>query len=73
MAQNMTGKPMNNADSIWATIGKNLPPIVGNWWLWLANHELAWWVSLGTLLYIASQLFWGWMKYFRGGYADDEL
>lgn len=74
MAQNVTGKPMNSTDSIWATIGKNIPPIAGNWWLWLSNHELAWWVSLFTMVYIASQLFWGWVKYFkRGGVSDEQL
>jgi hypothetical protein len=73
MAQNMTGKPMNNTNSTWATIGKNLPPIMGNWWLWLANHELAWWVSLFTVIYIISQLFWGWSKYLRKGDANVEF
>lgn len=73
MAQNVTGKPMNSTDSIWATIGKNLLPIAGNWWLWLVNHELAWWVSLVTIVYVASQLFWGWAKYFGKGRADVEL
>ena len=71
MAQNTVGKSMN--DTVWATIGKNLPPIVGNWWLWLENRELAWWVSMLTILYIISQLFWGWSKYLRRGNADVEL
>lgn len=42
------------------------PAVLGDLWLWLTNHELAWFVSALTIVYILSQLFWGWMKYLRG-------
>lgn len=42
------------------------PAVIGDIWLWITNHELAWFVSLLTILYICSQLFWGWSKFWRG-------
>ncbi|GEM_PF-5810032 len=41
------------------------PAVLGDVWLWITNHELAWFVSLLTIIYILSQLFWGWAKYLR--------
>lgn len=41
------------------------PAVIGDVWLWITNHELAWFASALTILYILSQLFWGWSKYFR--------
>jgi hypothetical protein len=41
------------------------PAIVGDIWLWLANHELAWFVSALTIVWILSQLYWGWRKFLK--------
>lgn len=46
---------------------KSAPPILADLWLWLSNHELTWFVSGLTILYIVSQLIWGWTKYFKRG------
>lgn len=43
------------------------PAVVVDVWLWITNHELTWFVSALTILYILSQLFWGWAKYLRRG------
>lgn len=45
--------------------GQTVPAIACDIWLWLANHELAWFVSLLTIIYICSQLWWGWRKYLK--------
>ena len=44
---------------------QTVPAVFGDVWLWITNHELAWFVSLLTIVYILSQLFWGWAKYLR--------
>lgn len=41
------------------------PAIISDVWLWLMNHELAWFVSALTIVWIISQLYWGWRKYLK--------
>jgi hypothetical protein len=37
-----------------------------SWWLWLTDQNAAHVVTVLTVALIASQLFWGWRKFFRG-------
>ncbi|NPT50715.1 hypothetical protein GNZ10_13505 [Ralstonia sp. 3N] len=41
------------------------PVVISDVWLWLINHELAWFVSALTIVWILSQLYWGWRKYLK--------
>lgn len=45
---------------------QTVPAVLGDAWLWITNHELAWFVSALTIVYILSQLYWGWVKFIRG-------
>jgi hypothetical protein len=39
------------------------PPIASTLWLWVVNHDAAWWVSMFTVAYLVSQLVWGWARF----------
>ncbi|GAB2885942.1 hypothetical protein GCM10027093_21260 [Paraburkholderia jirisanensis] len=39
--------------------------IASSWWLWLTDPSLAHFVTILTAILIASQLFWGWRRFFR--------
>ncbi len=54
-----------NGEAAWAVI-KTSPAVLSTLWLWLSNHDGAWWVSKLTVLYIVSQLIWGWSKFLKG-------
>ncbi|MEK6357500.1 MAG: hypothetical protein V4796_32425 [Burkholderia cenocepacia] len=45
---------------------QSAPPITSSIVLWFFNHDAAWWVSVLTAVYVISQLFWGWRKFFKG-------
>ncbi|WP_260430076.1 hypothetical protein [Burkholderia cenocepacia] len=49
-----------------ASAATTAPAVVSDVWLWLQNHDAAWWVSILTVIWILSQLYWGWAKFFRG-------
>lgn len=51
-----------NGEMAWGVI-KTMPGLVSTMWLWLSNHDGAWWVSVLTVVYIVSQLIWGWSKF----------
>ncbi|MDN7558233.1 hypothetical protein [Burkholderia orbicola] len=41
--------------------------ITNSVWLWLTADPAAHTITILTVLLIASQLFWGWRKFFKGG------
>jgi hypothetical protein len=52
-----------------ATAASGSASIVGtlsSWWLWLTDQNAAHVVTTLTVALIASQLFWGWRRFFRG-------
>ena len=42
---------------------------LNSWWLWVKADPSAHLVTMLTLALIASQLYWGWRKFFRGEQA----
>ena len=45
-------------DDIAASVVKAAPMLGGNFWLWLQNHDINWWVALLTAGYIVLQGFY---------------
>jgi hypothetical protein len=41
-----------------ASAVKATPPVGANVWLWLAGHDINWWVALLTIGYIVLQAFY---------------
>ncbi|RQV20675.1 MULTISPECIES: hypothetical protein [Burkholderia] len=37
---------------------KAAPAVGGNFWLWLTNHDINWWVAVATIAYIGLQAFY---------------
>lgn len=52
-----------------ATVASGVTSITGaasSWWLWLTDQTAAHIVTTLTVMLIASQLIWGWRKFFKG-------
>jgi hypothetical protein len=41
-----------------SSAAKAAPPIGVNFWLWLAGHDINWYVAAATLVYIGLQAFY---------------
>ena len=42
-----------------ATSAAKVAPAVGsNFWLWLTNHDINWWVAVATIAYIGLQAYY---------------
>ncbi|WP_250528851.1 hypothetical protein [Caballeronia sp. ATUFL_F1_KS4A] len=49
-------------DEFAASMAKNTPVVGGNFWLWLSNHDINWWVAVATLAYIGASFVFAWRK-----------
>jgi hypothetical protein len=45
-------------NDIAASIVKAAPPTGTNLWLWLASHDINWWVAAATIGYIGLQVYY---------------
>lgn len=41
-----------------ASAAKAAPAVGSNFWLWLTNHDINWYVALATLVYIGLQAYY---------------
>ncbi|WP_205169117.1 hypothetical protein [Burkholderia sp. LMG 13014] len=41
-----------------ASVAKALPAVGSNFWLWLTNHDINWYVALATLCYVGLQAYY---------------
>lgn len=62
------GSPMKK--EIIVAIAQTVPAVLGDAWMWVTKHELAWFGTALTIVYILSQLFWGWAKFLRRGQQE---
>ena len=49
-------------DDLMAGALKATPVAGGNFWIWLTNHDINWWVALATLAYIGASFLFAWRK-----------
>jgi hypothetical protein len=58
---------MNRETMASAVMAASTPTGAGcSLWLWLSGHDAAWYIAILTGVLLASQLFWGWARWFRG-------
>jgi hypothetical protein len=63
---NKTGESMNQTTIAKATNAASGPAgILSSFWLWVSGHDAAWWIAILTAMLLASQLYWGWARWFR--------
>lgn len=38
--------------------GKSAPAVGSNFWLWVSDHDVNWWVAVATFVYIGVQIYY---------------